>query len=190
MKQENWFYTPIWYEYLDFDTQAVAKKCLQMKAEGFSNRVLSNYGGWQSEDVNLSEHSEFRIIDDILDLKISEFRDQINPEYDFRLDNIWININEKGNSNNKHVHPVSSFSGTIYIQVDDNTGKIRFFDDFFPQKHYPVRLNNDRIFHQTVNYTPKNGMIIIFPAWLPHEVLPNESDLTRISMSFNIRQIY
>jgi len=190
MKKEHWFCTPIWFDYLDFDTSLVAKKCLQMKEEGFSNRVLSNVGGWQSVDITLGEHPEFHIVDDLIHEKIIEFANSIHPDYSFKLDNIWININEKGDYNGRHVHPVSSFSGTVYIQTDDNTGKIRFFNDFWMLKHYPVKLDDSDIFCQNVSYTPRNGMIIIFPSWIPHEVMPSESDMTRISMSFNIRQNY
>lgn len=190
MKQENWFFTPIWFEYLDFDTQTVAHRCLQMRSDGYPNRVLSNVGGWQSKDINLSEFPEFRIIDDILDQKINEFSNSLGPNFKFKLDNIWVNLNERGDRNGTHVHPITSFSGTIYIQVDENTGKIRFHNDYNPLKHYPVRLDDTNVFHQTVTYTPKNGMIVIFPAWVPHDVLESESDMTRISMSFNIKQIY
>ncbi len=190
MIRENWFCTPIWFEQLNFDTVAVARKCLQLREEGHTNRVLSNVGGWQSTDITLAEHSEFHVIDDILCEKIDEFAESIGSDLFFRLDNIWININERGDYNGRHVHPVSSFSGTIYIQTDDNTGKIRFYNDYWMPKHYPVKLDNTNLFCQHVNYTPRDGMIIIFPSWVPHEVLPSESDMTRISMSFNIRQKY
>lgn len=190
MKLEKWFYTPIWFEYLDLDTSSIAKKCLELRAQDFSNRVKSNAGGWQSVDIELNNFQEFSIISEILDSKIEEFGKSLNPEYKFRLDNLWININEKGNFNIRHVHPISSFSGTIYIQVDDDTGKICFYDEYMTRKHYPVKFSNDSVFHENVSYTPRNGMIIIFPAWTPHEVLPSESDMSRISMSFNIRQVY
>ena len=39
-----------------------------------------------------------------------------------------------------------------------------------------------------VHYSPRAGMIVMFPAWLWHEVKPNESNDTRISVSFNFLQ--
>lgn len=190
MNRENWFCTPIWFDNLDFDTSIVAGKCLQLKKEKFANRVLSNVGGWQSVDIHLDQFSEFQVIKEIINRKLIDLQGFINSSYPLMLDNIWININERGDYNNTHVHPVSAFSGTVYIQTDDKTGKIRFFNDFYMQKHYPVKLDNSDLFYQNVTYTPKNGMIIIFPSWIPHEVTSSESDIPRISMSFNIRQDY
>jgi len=39
-----------------------------------------------------------------------------------------------------------------------------------------------------VHYKPRAGMIIMFPAWLWHEVQPNRSQDIRISVSFNFLQ--
>ncbi len=190
MQKENWFCTPIWFDNLDFDINIVARKCLQLKEEGYANRVLSNVGGWQSINIHLDQFSEFQVIKEIINRKLIDLQGYINSSYPLMLDNIWININERGDYNNIHVHPVSAFSGTIYIQTDDRTGKIRFFNDFYMPKHYPVKLDNSDLFYQNVTYTPKNGMIIIFPSWIPHEVTSSDSDIPRISMSFNIRQDY
>ena len=39
-----------------------------------------------------------------------------------------------------------------------------------------------------VQYSPKAGTCIMFPSWLWHEVKPNQSSDTRISVSFNFLQ--
>ena len=39
-----------------------------------------------------------------------------------------------------------------------------------------------------VHYEPKAGRCIMFPSWLWHEVKPNKSNDTRISVSFNFLQ--
>ena len=188
MKQENWFCTPVWFEYLTFDTQRVARKCLQLREQNYSNRILSNRGGWQSEDIDLNEFEEFLDVSRILEQKIAVLAKFIDSNLNLKLDNVWINLNERGDSNKIHVHPVASMSGTIYIQVDENTGKIIFHDDHFAIKHYPLKVNS-RMFNQYVTYTPRNGMILFFPAWIPHEVTSSGSDMTRISISFNIKQV-
>ena len=189
MKRENWFVTPIWYDYAQFDFDAVARKCLELRATSFPNRRLSNVGGWQSQDIDLNAYDELKIVRSIIDQKTQEASNDISPNVRLSLDNVWININEKGNRNGMHVHPVSALSGTIYISVDDKTGRIVFTDRYSPIEHYPVELNESKLFYKNVFYTPKKGMIVIFPAWTHHEVEPNNSDLTRISISFNIKQL-
>lgn len=189
MNQENWFCTPIWYEHTDIDTTQMAQKCLSMRQEGFANRTISNVGGWQSDCLQLGNYVEFEPIARLLDSKIVELQNRVSKDIKFQLDNIWINVNEKGHYNRKHIHGQTVFSGTFYIQVDDLTGNIRFHNDYTPMQHYPIKFDYSQVFQTVVDYKPKNGMLLIFPAWAPHEVLPSESDQPRISISFNIKQV-
>jgi hypothetical protein len=60
----------------------------------------------------------------------------------------------------------------------------------FLQKHYPLKLSEkNNFFHHAIFYKPVNGMMMIFPSWTSHDVLPSDGDLTRISISFNIKQV-
>lgn len=186
MNKQHWFTTPIWHDYLNIDTKQIADKCLQLKASNYPNRVYTNNGGWQSQDV----FGIFPNLEHLINQKANQITKEIDDDLNLQLENIWVNINEKTNYNTKHVHPITAFSGTIYIQVNDKTGDIRFFDDLFPSKHYPLKLRVDnKLFHHTVTYKPVNGMMLIFPAWVSHDVLPSESDIPRISISFNIKQV-
>jgi len=38
----------------------------------------------------------------------------------------------------------------------------------------------------TEQIEPKEGWLFIWPSYLPHSVMPNNHDLTRISVSFNV----
>ena len=191
MQVEKWFSTPIWFDYFNFDTAAVAKTCLKLRDDHYENRVISNVGGWQSSNLNLEDHDELQVVSEILTVGLSEFSSAIHPEFNIELKNVWININERGNSNKRHVHPMSTFSGTLYIQVDEKTGNIVFYDNYTPYDHYPILMPSDsEYFPERVTYYPTNGMLLIFPSWVPHLVEPSNSDLTRISISFNVQQIH
>jgi len=210
MKRENWFFTPIWIDHLNINCSDIANECLELKNNNYPNRIFTNRGGWQSRDLNVQDLKSFGTIkseiehrcDKMQDLKsfgtikseIEHRCDKIAKEIEdglrLELDNIWININQRGDYNEKHVHPSSAFSGVIYIQTDENTGNIRFFDDLFLQKHYPLKLSEkNNFFHHAIFYKPVNGMMMIFPSWTSHDVLPSDGDLTRISISFNIKQV-
>ena len=188
MLREDWFPTPIWSIQTDIDTKIIAEKCLRMRAEGSANRVKSNYGGWQSVDLNWDEHKELYFLQESLIKYINLLAEDVDPDLKLTLDNVWVNINEKNDRNIPHIHPCSWFAGTIYIQTDENTGDIRFTNKWCPSIHYGFQPRNSKVFYEHVTYKPKNGMILLFPAWLNHFVLPNQSDLTRISISFNVRQ--
>lgn len=190
MLRENWFPTPIWSIQTDIDTKPIAEKCLQMRAEGVANRIRTNRGGWQSKDINWEAHEELLVVRDSLlhhiDLLAKEIRYQ---KANLQLNNAWININERDHLNVEHIHPWCTFSGTFYVQTDDNTGDIRFTNKWCVSEHYGFFRGNSDIFYEFVTYKPKNGMILFFPAWLNHYVSNNESNLTRISISFNITEI-
>ena len=187
MNLEKWFAKPIWFDDLNLNLEPIKLKCLDLRDSGFENRILSNSGGWQSNDIKLEEYSEFIEIKNIIDSKLVEVSSDIGQNFNCVLDNCWVNINEKGNYNRKHIHPNSTLSGTIYISVDDHCGRIRFHD-YSLTEHYPYTDISSPLFYKDVSYSPRNGLILIFPAWLHHEVEISNSDESRISISFNIRQ--
>lgn len=187
MIQENWFAIPIWYDHINFDFQAVTNKCLDLSTKS-DGRKVSNAGGWQSNEINLRDYKEFQTIDIIINQKIHEVFSKIGGNDDFRVAKAWINVNYPGTYNAKHAHPGAAFSGVIYTNVDEKTGNIVFFDVDMLRKHYPLKLHNDVYFHDQVIYKPQNGMLLFFPAWLSHTVEKNESDITRVSIAFNIIQ--
>jgi uncharacterized protein (TIGR02466 family) len=187
MQLEKWFATPIWYDISIFNYDAVASYCLEI-AKNHPDRILSNNGGWQSTDLNLDDLIALKPIKEIINQKIFELSKNIGPNVELKLDNCWLNINYKGNSNNTHVHPLCLFSGVIYISVPENSGQITFYADS-ASKHYPPIINDKSdLFFQSVNYAPENGKILLFPAWLSHSVSENMSDEPRISIAFNISQ--
>ena len=191
MQLEKWFATPIWYDYTIFNFDSVAKRCISI-SQTQPSRKLSNVGGWQSDnfDINqyVNQYDEFNPVRDILSQKIQEFSKFIGPNCKLDLDNCWLNVNYRGHHNNKHVHPLSVFSGVLYISTNDESGNIVFHNES-AQIHYPDISNNaSNLFFREVTYRPKNGMILLFPAWIYHSVMPNMSDEPRISIAFNIRQ--
>lgn len=190
MIQQNWFVTPVWHSYFQEDFSIAANKCLDLRDSGYSNRKISNVGGWQSEDINLIDFDEFKSLYDIILTCIEEVGVSIHQKFKCRLDNVWININERGNYNNPHVHPSATLSGVIYLQADDNCGRLVFKNETSVKKHYPYHFYNESsVFSDYVYYTPVTGMSLIFPAWTDHYVEESNSDLPRISVAYNIRQI-
>jgi len=187
MKLEKWFAIPVWYDNTVFDFDSVSKYCLEL-AKTHSNRVLSNVGGWQSTDFRLEDHPKLLPVKEIIDQKIKEFSAFIGPNCKLRLDNCWLNINGPGSSNRKHVHPLSLFSGVIYISANDSSGDLVFHNESASIHYQEVANNESDLFFGTVTYKPKNGMIVMFPAWTSHSVTINESNDPRISIAFNVMQ--
>ena len=100
---------------------------------------------------------------------------------------MWAIINKKGNLNNEHIHPNSNLSAAYYVKAPKDCGDFMVSNpnaisrNIFPKREIPTELNRLIAKHKV-----EEGDLLIFPAYLPHQVLPNESDEDRIVISFNL----
>ena len=148
-------------------------------------RTISNRGGWQSRDFAKDDKILSIIGKIICQLPI------LNKGINFGMD-CWFNINGKGNYNNKHVHPNSDFSGVFWLKTPKECGNIVFesphnFSSYMEMQSYNEKFKYDTRCDCSYFFKPIEGMMLIFPSSLQHEVKPNESDQDRISVSFNIK---
>lgn len=189
MKLERWFATPFWYDYTDLDVQDAANKCLALKEQGAPNRTLSNVGGWQSDSFFLNSVKEFVSVEAVIKEKLDFIAVSIGGSTKLILQDAWINISEKSSYNRPHVHPNSALSGVFYINTDEASGKIVFNNAHSSAaRHYGDPFYYSDLFYNHITYTPKNGMLLVFPSWVEHEVEQNQSDIKRISISFNVKK--
>jgi len=103
-----------------------------------------------------------------------------------RLSECWVNIAEKGAYQEVHHHIESLLSGVIYINVNKKSGNFQLINSLPSES---VLLKEPKNFDYLYNIIPQPRMIILFPGWMQHKVLPNKSDINRISISFNIHTI-
>lgn len=97
-----------------------------------------------------------------------------------RLDSLWVNLLKSGGQHSGHIHPHSIISGTIYVEVPDGSGAIRFEDPRLPlMMAAPTRPD------MFVTVEPHAGLLLMWESWLRHEVLPGTGKGERLSISFN-----
>jgi len=107
------------------------------------------------------------------------------------LGNMWANINYPGCFNRPHIHPNSLFSGVYFIKTPQKSGNLMVYD---PRPGVQMAMPNRKEgqlpsqLWREVHYEPAAGRCVMFPSWLWHEVKPNQSNDTRISVSFNFLQ--
>jgi len=91
-----------------------------------------------------------------------------------------------GDSHLTHTHPNSLLSGILYLEVPEGSSNIVFHD---PRNHYDyVHIDTvDNIDLSIYSIAPKNGLILIWPAWIKHKVPVNTVN-GRITAVFNIVQ--
>ena len=150
----------------------------------------TNAGGWHSKtDMNRKEEY------DPLTTELFNMQKEIYKKENLSMKpvcgNMWANVNYPKCYNRPHIHPNSLFSGVYYVTAPKNSGNFMIYD---PRPGIQMAMPNRKEgklspeLWREVHYEPKAGRCIMFPSWLWHEVKPNESNQTRISVSFNFLQ--
>ena len=121
----------------------------------------SNVKAWHSHFDTHKKEPKFNIlIDRIMDAS----RDFIKIKCNLYPLNFWVMEYGKGNYAVKHNHWPATLSGIYYIDVEENSSPIIFENDFVIK--------------------PKNGMLLLFPSIVNHEVPPSKGK--RIVASINL----
>ena len=178
------FFTSIWQFDLENNFKEEIDKSLEIE-QTIKSAKLSNKNGYQSPSFyadsiqllfpNLFEKIKNSITEVVKDLNIS-----------LSLSALWVNINRKHSYNTIHTHPLNLLSGVLYLQTSDNCGDI-VFENPTMSKDYPID-DLHPMFYGTYKYTPKPGMFLLFPAYLPHSVDQNLNDIPRISLAMNFNK--
>ena len=111
--------------------------------------------------------------------------------------NMWANINRSGHGNEFHSHPGSFWSGVYY--VDDGGiatdpslgGELEFMDPRGPgpamyAPHLAFAMPGGLSVGANETVPPRTGRLVMFPAWLLHQVRPYRGGAERISIAFNL----
>jgi len=180
------FSTPLFCQKFSLNNENIKEFCLSRKNSD-SGRVISNVGGWQSNNFNMSKPPK-------------ELKDLVKCIFNFSLEicdfldiestssgHGWINVNQYGNFNWSHTHPGSALSGVYYVKTSTDCGNIEFEN---PSMNLMtnMKVKKYNVFNSSSLMVPsEEGTLYIFPSWLPHKVHPNLSNEERISISFNLK---
>ena len=177
-------------ESLRLDNDRIEKFCLESR-KASAGRVISNGGGWQSNDLDMAtpELSElFAEVRKRLEEVHRAF--EFNPSLSQVITEAWININQKGHFNTSHDHPGSLFSAVYYVKGGADKGELELRTPIIPHTYTISKemVGNFNAFtgHAMV-VPPVTGDLLIFPSWLLHRVNMSRSDEERISVAFNSR---
>lgn len=102
----------------------------------------------------------------------------------------FLNSFSEGSCHPKHVHSQCTLSGIFYLQTPPGSASIRFlpnqpYRDFFDYFFF-VKDENNELAKTHYDIPPQPGLLLMWPAWLYHEVPPNHSTDPRISIVFNL----
>ena len=160
----------------------------------------SNVGGWQStwDFTEWSGEAGKHLLGAAMSLASQLTCDRAGqPAKVTWKHNAWANVNQAGHGNEFHTHPGSYWSGTYYVDdggigADDSLGGEFEFQDprgvgpamYAP--HLAFRMPGGQSVGASETVRPRTGLLLMFPAWLSHQVRPYRGTGTRISVAFNL----
>jgi uncharacterized protein (TIGR02466 family) len=195
------YYFPTIIAYADLPdyrelNQYLSKQIYQWREQDPAGIIRSNnpsVGGWHSP-ATMHTKLEFREFGDRVTATIQDYFLGMGyePSWQAICQGMWANISPKFAFNSSHIHGGCLCSGVYYVQAKAPTsGRLRFEDPREQSRlivpEYREGAQNAATW-ETVYYDPIPGRIIMFPAWLRHDVGANLTDEDRISISFNYTQ--
>ncbi|NHN39028.1 hypothetical protein G8764_17095 [Pseudomaricurvus alcaniphilus] len=165
---------------------------------GLHRSNVKQAGAWHSQD-DLNHRPQFGPLVEAVEHCAQQVFDDLQYDSDFvaGIDNMWANVSPRHAFNRMHIHPGVIWSGVYYVQSPESSGRIYFTDPRIQAQILRPRISKEgrdqALNWSEVYFEPLAGRIILFPAWLVHEVEPNLSQLEgdeglRISISFNLVQ--
>ena len=155
---------------------------------------VSNVGGWQSEPdlmnwkiPELEKFTEWvdRAFGAVMAAELGTTR--FKSRYSVVA---WANVNEYGDYNRTHIHSNNHWSGVYYVDIGQPmpshtpNGDIEFLD---PRPVVGVFDFPKISAAGTWTIQPESGLMLLFPSWLRHSVLPYFGEGVRVTIAFNIR---
>ena len=172
------------------------RECLQLREDDAAGRSWSktNYlGGFTSYGSVSRMHQmspTFARLAKRIDRHVARFAKAL--QFDLRdrhleMTDCWVNIMPQGVVHSLHLHPLSTFSGTYYVQTPRGVPGLKFEDPRLDRyMAAPPRLPDADLNNRPWVLMPATaGSLLLFESWLRHEVMPNPVARERISISFN-----
>jgi uncharacterized protein (TIGR02466 family) len=185
MHTELWFPQVIWSSIVHVIDNYKFKHWAYDRKVNDIGRRISNFGGYQSNDILRGQCEEVDKLVTFLNKEITQICRQVSLP-DLEIKNIWLNINPPGSYNELHNHADAILSGVYYIDAGPKQGNINFQRTDGAEYHLPEHCEKTTYFNASkAVYAAKTGALYIFPSWLKHSVDGNQSNTDRISVSFN-----
>lgn len=173
-------------------TESQRQELLDQALEAYNNNEtpmsFSNEGCWRSQ---FRYRNISWLIDEIRQAVnfFIEIYKETDPSYATKVKyfgdaeiNYWTNVNKPGSKNNLHNHSLHHYVAVYYLQGKD-TGDILFHNS----SNLTEGCTPYAPFVSKIAWSPKDGDLLAWPAWVPHETDINNSDRHRINIAFNIR---
>lgn len=172
------------------------RECQQLRLDDEAGRRWSkrNYpGGYTSYNSAHRMHQlspTFAALERKLARHVGAFTRSLEFDLEGRaltMTDCWVNSMPQQVVHGLHLHPLSTVSGTYYVQTPKGSPGLKFEDPRLDRfMAAPPRKPDCRAENRPWSVMPAEaGRLVLFESWLRHEVVPNPVKTERISISFN-----
>jgi uncharacterized protein (TIGR02466 family) len=169
------------------------RECEQLEHDDEAGRRWSvkNYpGGYTSYNSASRMHElspTFARLQQHLDRHVAAYVRELELDLEGRslsMTDCWVNIMPQHVVHGLHLHPLSTISGTYYVQTPAGCPGLKFEDPRLDRfMAAPPRKKGAS--QPWVVLPARAGGVVLFESWLRHEVPPNPQKARRVSISFN-----
>ena len=195
------FQTPVYAASLASSSSAslnrrLLRECVQLRHDDRAGRAWSarhypgGYTSYNSRCRLQSVSPTFAKLEHSIDRHVQRFANLLDLDLRgkrLQMTDCWVNIMRHRVVHGLHLHPLSTISGTYYVQVPRGSSGVKFEDPRLerfmaapPRRARALERNRS-----WVTLPARAGRVILFESWLRHEVPPNQARGERISVSFN-----
>ncbi len=141
----------------------------------------------QSTDQALHKQERWKFLTDKVEECLQEIQDSAgyDPAFGhFKLTRLWTNVTLRGSggSHSQHRHPMSFFSGVLYLTEGEST---KFLDPCRTRSIREIDVPCTEHFNDLL-IKPVPGMMVVFPSYIEHLTIGHwDQDVDRITMAWN-----
>jgi len=185
------FSVPIYTVDLDLDLDKLRQFCKYIKKNDNKGRIISNYGGYQSNELPLNTEVLSELLNEVHN-HTNFFASKFINESVQIVGNMWFNVNGYKDLNMPHNHPDSHVSGVVYVDTPTNCGKLLFQHPNMETLSYyeeGANITNKNAYNSQIwEFQPKENRMFLFPSWVIHSVNQNlNKTKERLSFAFNTK---
>ena len=148
-----------------------------ISTHGLENNIIEDLEMGPKSCRTLSFKIQNVLDDCASDLKLND---------DVVLTNSWYNIQQRGSTLNRHNHPNSIFSGAIFINTDESSSKLYFYNPNSIVNYFCGYSGNNSNNSNNYSVLPQKGTLYVFPSYLDHGSHTDKNDTKdRVVLSFN-----
>jgi uncharacterized protein (TIGR02466 family) len=172
----------------DLDIDDAYQKKIQKIITNLDYRMIQDGKGFISTDLYLFKDKAFNKLNKQILESLNFFNEKIMQykKNDLKITTSWATKCETRQESIRHKHSNNMYSAVYYNQCYDSHSHITFYNYNYTPHGYELEVENYNPYNAG-NYSviPRDKSLVVFPAYLYHQIQPNLSNRPRYSIACN-----